>query len=373
VAPRIAIIADDFTSAMDGAGPFVASGAAEHAAVVMVEGRQVPDAELVSVDADTRSRPAAHASGLIETACAMVAGADVLYKTVDSTLRGHLPAEIETAWRETGRRRAVFAPAFPAAGRTTRDGRQFLDGADLAASSFARDGRQAVATGEIAALLEPLPSQRWTPGAAPPPEGVIAICDAETDADLDAIVASADDADVLWIGSPGLAQALARKHGRDGRRRPDVAAVDRVGIVIGSMHALNRIQLERLEDVLGDGVEHVASTGEAPAAPAAVAMAPLSDGPVTPDAASAVAAELARKARSLMEAGYGALVVTGGETARAIVAALDEPAVEVLDEPRPGIVRGRLGNGALLVTKAGGFGTADTFVDLFRLLTTGSG
>ena len=62
------------------------------------------------------------------------------------------------------------------------------------------------------------------------------------------------------------------------------------------MHAVNQIQLERLEDVLGDGVEHVASTGEGPAAPAAVAMAPLSDGPVTPDAASAVAADLAREA-----------------------------------------------------------------------------
>jgi len=372
MAPRIGIIADDFTSAMDGAGPFVASGAAGRAAVVMVEGGRAPDVELVSVDADTRSRPAAHASGLIETACAIVAGADVLYKTVDSTLRGYLPAEIETAWRATGRRRVVFAPAFPAAGRTTRDAHQLLDGVDLGQSSFARDGRQAVRTGEIAKLLEPLPSQPWVPGAAPPPDGVIAICDAATDDDLDAIVAAADDADVLWVGSPGMAQALARKHGRGGGP-PTTETVARVGIVIGSMHALNRIQLERLEDVLGDGVQHVASDGERPAAPAAVAMAPLSDGPVTPDAASAVAADLARQARSLMDAGYGALVVTGGETARAIVASLDKPSVEVLDEPRPGIVRGRLSNGTLLVTKAGGFGTAETFVDLFRLLTTGSG
>src|SRR5436190_1368011 len=64
--------------------------------------------------------------------------------------------------------------------------------------------------------------------------------------------------------------------------------------------------------------------------------------------------------------------VTGGETARAIVAGLDEPTVEVLDEPLPGIVRGRLNSGVLLITKAGGFGDAETFVDLYRLLTTGS-
>jgi uncharacterized protein YgbK (DUF1537 family) len=337
----------------------------------MVEAGHAPDAELVSVDADTRSRPAAHTQALIETASELVAAADVLYKTVDSTLRGYLAVEIETAWRVSGRRRAVFAPAFPAAGRTTKGGMQLLDGVDLGQSSFASDARQAVQTGEIARLLEPLSSQLWAPGDEPPPPGVIAICDAETDADLDAIVASADDADVLWIGSPGMAQALARKHARDAERQA-VEAVDRVGIVIGSMHALNRIQLERLEDVLGDGVEHLASTGEAPTAPAAVAMAPLSDGPVTPDAAAAVAADLAREAHALMAAGYGAVVVTGGETARAIVASLDEPTVEVLDEPRPGIVRGRLSTGVLLVTKAGGFGNAETFVDLYRLLTTGS-
>jgi D-threonate/D-erythronate kinase len=369
MAPRIGIIADDFTSAMDGAGPFVASGAVGTAVAVMVEAGHAPEAELVSVDADTRSRPASHAPALIETACAMVAGAEVLYKTVDSTLRGHLAAEIEMAWRTAGRRRVVFAPAFPAAGRTTRNGFQLLDGGDLAESSFARDGRQAVETGEIAKLLEPLPSQLWAPGSAPPPDGTIAICDAETDADLDAIVASVDDAEVLWIGSPGMAQALARKHARTGEARPAIAAVERVGIVIGSMHALNRIQLERLEDVLGDAVQHITSDAEAPTGPVAVAMAPLSDGPVTPDAAKVVAADLAQQARGLMDAGVGALVVTGGETARSLVASLDEPTVAVLDEPRPGIVRGRLANGAVLVTKAGGFGDADTFVELYRLLT----
>src|SRR3954454_20371583 len=335
MAPRIGIIADDFTSAMDGAGPFVASGAAGRAAAVMVEARHAPDSELVSVDADTRSRPAVHAPGLIETACAMVAGADVLYKTVDSTLRGYLAAEIEMAWRTSSRHRVVMAPAFPAAGRTTRGGLQLLDGVDLARSSFARDGRQAVQTGDIARLLAPLPSRLWRPGPPPPPAGTIAICDAGTDADLDEIVAAVDDAEVLWIGSPGMAQALARKHARGAVERGPIAPVERVGIVIGSMHALNRVQLERLEDRLGDDVHHVHSDGEAPNRAVSVALAPLSDGPVTPDAATGVAADLARQARSLMEHGAGAWSAPGGETAGAIVAGLDEPTVEVLDEPQP--------------------------------------
>ena len=56
---------------------------------------------------------------------------------------------------------------------------------------------------------------------------------------------------------------------------------------------------------------------------------------------------------------------------RAVVAGLDEPLVEVLDELAPGIVRGRIASGTMLVTKAGGFGDADTLVALYKHLTQG--
>lgn len=346
MALRIGIIADDFTSAMDGAGPFVAYRAVDRAAVV-VEGFAPPaDAELVSIDIDSRSRPAGESAGLSRAATLQVRDADVLYKTVDSTLRGHLPLEIEAAWKASGRRRVILAPAFPAGGRTTRDGVQYLDGVDLGASSFASDARQAVATGNIERLLAPLTG--------------VEIRNAETDDDLDAIVAAADDADVLWVGSPGLAHALARKQRRaNAAPRPPIAPIRRIAVIIGSMHAVNQTQLDRLREHLG------------PTTDVAFVTAPPVTAAVTAESARAVGDDLARQARDLLAAGYEGLIVTGGETVRAVVAGLDQPTVEVLDEPAPGIVRGRLASGAMLVTKAGGFGDADTLVALHRHLTAG--
>ncbi len=344
MALRIGIIADDFTSAMDGAGPFVAYLAVDRAAVLVEGFAAPPDAELVSIDIDSRSRPAGLAANLARGACLQLRDAQVLYKTVDSTLRGHLPLEIEAAWKASGRRRVILAPAFPAAGRTTRDGVQLLNGVDLGQSSFASDARQPVATGRIEQLLAPLTG--------------IEIHDAATDGDLDAIVASADDADVLWVGSPGLAHALARKHRRrDAAPRPPIAPIQRVAVIIGSMHEVNQTQLGRLREHLGAAHD------------VAIVTAPPASAPITPDSAKAVGDDLARQARALLDAGCEGLIVTGGETVRAVVAGLDQPTVEVLDEPAPGIVRGRLASGAILVTKAGGFGDADTLIGLHKHLT----
>ena len=362
MAIRIGIIADDFTSAMDGAGPFVASRAVDRASVV-VEGYAAPaDAELLSIDIDSRSRPEAEAGPLTTAACLQVRDAPVIYKTVDSTLRGHLAAEIHAAWTATGRRRIIFAPAFTAAGRTTRYGFQLLDGIDLAQSSFASDPRQAVPTGEIEVLLRPLPDDL--------PAGTLEICNASSDADLDAIVAAHDDADVLWVGSPGLAHALARKHRRENAAaRPPVAPIHHVAVIVGSMHAVNQVQLQRLYEYFGPGLQYLEAGGVIPHSPLLVVAAPPVSSPVTPDSAKAVGLDLARQARDLLTAGYEGLIVTGGETVRAVVAGLDQPTVEVLDEPEPGIVRGRLGNGAMLVTKAGGFGDTETLIGLYKHLT----
>jgi uncharacterized protein YgbK (DUF1537 family) len=367
---RIGIIADDFTSAMDGAGPFVKYRAVDRATVVVDGFAAPPGTELLSIDIDSRSRPAAEAAELARAACLQVRDAQVLYKTVDSTMRGHLALEIEAAWTASGRRRAIFAPAFPAAGRTTRDGVQLLDGVDLGESSFATDARQAVATGNIETLLSPLPARPGLHGIA----GTIEICDASSDDDLDAIVASAEDAEVLWIGSPGLAHALARKHREaNTANRLPIAPIHRVAVIIGSMHAVNQTQLQHLHSYLGPAILNVEVGGPIPDSPVVVVTAPPVSDAVTAEAARAVGGDLARQARALLAAGYEGLIVTGGETVRAVVAGLAEPTVEVLDEPAPGIVRGRLASGAMLVTKAGGFGDADTLIGLYKHLTEAGG
>jgi uncharacterized protein YgbK (DUF1537 family) len=68
------------------------------------------------------------------------------------------------------------------------------------------------------------------------------------------------------------------------------------------------------------------------------------------------------------------LVATGGDTAIAILAASDNPALQVLGDLMPGIPYARIrldGMALWLVTKAGGFGGRDTFRDVARRLRGG--
>ena len=88
--------------------------------------------------------------------------------------------------------------------------------------------------------------------------------------------------------------------------------------------------------------------------------------------AERVAADMARHTIEIARSAKAeALVATGGDTAIAILAASDNPALQVLGDLMPGIpyARIRLGGTSLwLVTKAGGFGGRDTFRDVARRL-----
>ncbi len=52
-------------------------------------------------------------------------------KKIDSTLRGNPGGELEAMMAAQGCRMAVVAPAYPAAGRHTRDGRCYVHGVPL--------------------------------------------------------------------------------------------------------------------------------------------------------------------------------------------------------------------------------------------------
>ncbi|NEB78145.1 hypothetical protein G3I40_23405, partial [Streptomyces sp. SID14478] len=78
---------------------------------------------------------------------------------------------------------------------------------------------------------------------------------------------------------------------------------------------------------------------------------------------------LAVRVRDLVAGGaVDALVLTGGETAAAVLAGLGADGFDLLDEPEPGIAQGLL-TGARripLVLKAGGFGDDATLLRLHR-------
>ncbi|MER6996789.1 four-carbon acid sugar kinase family protein [Streptomyces sp. NPDC000410] len=364
--PRVAILADDLTSAGDGAAPFRAAGFP--ARIGLADPDDVARAGGVAAfDLDTRGRTAEVAGAVTGAAARAVAGADVIVKTVDSTLRGHLAVEIEAALTASGRTTAVIAPAFPAQRRTTVGGVQLLGGRPVHETAFAHDPVRPVRCADLTVLI---------PGAVRGGAGArLVLADASSDRDLDELVAAVPDpGKVLWVGSPGLAAALARRLG-PGPGSPSPAsppARRRVLVVVGSLHPAGREQAARF--AARDTGARVCVTD-----PAAVERTrrelsgrgcALLHGPEGRTARS-VPDTLARAVVALAaHDAFDALVLTGGETARAVLLALGVREMELLGEPEAGIALGLLDSPRRLpvALKAGGFGDPDTLRRLAGLM-----
>src|SRR6266404_9236036 len=138
--PEVTIIADDLTGAADcgivfavaGLPTFVSFG---HLRTNVLDGWD--ETRVVAVDTDSRGLAVGAAVervlGAAREACRT--GSRVLYKKIDSTLRGNVGAEIEATHRAVvearGRALVILSPAFPSTGRTVRDGRVLVNGIPL--------------------------------------------------------------------------------------------------------------------------------------------------------------------------------------------------------------------------------------------------
>jgi D-threonate/D-erythronate kinase len=368
---QIAIIADDLTSACDGAAPFRAAGCPAY--VVFDPPRRGPlPSGVTAVDTDSRSKSAAPAARRAAAATLALAAADVLFKTVDSTLRGHIATEIDAVLAVSSKRTAVLAPAFPAQGRTTEHGVQHLAGQPVDRTWFAQDPGHPVRCADLLFLFPG--AVPVIPGHAPAGGGKLAelarridaaryaVADATSDTDLDQLTAAVPIGQVLWAGSPGLAAALARRLGpREPAPMQNVSA-RRVLFVIGSLHPASQEQLAWICSARAATAVSVLNGEAAERAEQRLARqaAVVLHGPTDQAAAGLpVPAMLAEVTARLAEArAFDALVITGGETARTVLLACGARGLELAGELEPGIPLGFADCPRRLpvVVKAGGFG-----------------
>lgn len=326
----VGILADDLTSAADGAGPFVMRGLA-----ASIGCGQLPTLEraICAVDSGARSVCASQAAARVSALTAQLASRDILYKTVDSTLRGHVAVELEAAFKASRRETLVFAPAFPAAGRTTVGGIQLVDGVPVAETVYGRDPLHPARRSALADLI--LPSI-----------GRVVMLDASTQDELDAkIAAQRDPETILWVGSPGMAGALSRLLAPGERPAGAVGlGTAEILVVIGSANPRSHRQAAALRGMAGVSV--LQGPGEREDDPAALL--------------NRIADEAVRRIRA---GSIGAVMATGGDTMEAIMQRLGIREFEVLRELEPGFPLGRAVLGAtplLLGMKAGGFGDDGT-------------
>jgi uncharacterized protein YgbK (DUF1537 family) len=421
--PKLAIIADDLTGASDTGAQFCKCGLRTS---VLFEGSISTfsqDADIVVLNTDSRAVPAAEAAGRVEEACRLLAnkGIGSLYKKIDSTLRGNIGSEILAAWGIFRPVATVIAPAYPQTGRTTVGGYQLLAGVPVSLSEMAHDLQAPASeafiprllTGDASGRAAVIPLQVVLAGAASIRRAMKKclaagvdwlICDAASDENLRHIVeAAAPFERILWVGSAGLAEQLARVDGGSGGVVTNNAFSCRsVLVVAGSVSAVTQSQIDyyarqagarrivldplaairtpraesgRLIGKAGPLIKRqsviLACPNDRQVIEAAVA-AGESIGMDVKEVSETIAAVLAEAAAALVERGVDGLFLTGGETAVSCCRALGATGIDLYREVVPGIPAGRLIGGPFaglpVVTKAGAFGGPGAIADAVDVL-----
>jgi uncharacterized protein YgbK (DUF1537 family) len=223
------ILADDLTGAADCAIAFGRRGRA--AAVTWGEFADAPEdcPPVLAYDVASRGLSAAAAAARYADVLARLSQPGrILFKKIDSTLRGQPAVETAAAIAhlkaQAGAAFGVFAPAFPATGRTTIEGRVLVNGSALEDTEVWRrdhtyqsaDLVEVLATtgirGEKISLADVRGGDLKSRFDKFADDGdVVAVCDAETEHDLHLIAQASLPLShtTLFIGSAGLAHALA--------------------------------------------------------------------------------------------------------------------------------------------------------------------
>jgi len=433
----IAIIADDLTGANDSGMQFAAHGLL----TTVFLGAPAEDLPLAGgaavIDTETRGLAPERVAPLVEAATRRVraAGISHVYKKIDSTMRGHVGLETDTAARALDADYIFLSPAFPAMKRTVEGGLLLVDGVPVDRTAIARDPGSPVTSADLVRLVAPHmprtvcltvstaeiadPETLRARLAAARAEGrVCAVFDARSDADLAAVAAfgarlSADEgAAILWTGSAGLAAQLPAAWGIPARppappelppaTRPPLLAVGSVNPVSvaqtdlaiemsGSMPAIlspdallgsradRDAEVARGIRLLRDRIEARAQALVLTTAHTRTDVDRTVDlakrlGMSRGGAGRRIAEGLAMVARSLLDDGLtDRLVTTGGDTARAIMDATGIAAMTVDGSIEPGIplMRAPGTPPRHIITKAGGFGSPEALLRAVTFMIEG--
>ncbi len=155
---ELAITADDFTGALDTAVQF--SRNSTGTAVMFYNDLDFSgisgEVRVVVIDTESRHVSPEEAASRVKEAVtkARACGVTHFYKKTDSVLRGNIGSELMAIMEAAGSRDLMFVPAYPDMGRTTREGRQYLNGVQLNETSFAKDPIDPVSDCDIANIIK---------------------------------------------------------------------------------------------------------------------------------------------------------------------------------------------------------------------------
>lgn len=137
---KIWVVADDLTGAAEIGGIALQFGLTARI-VLGKEWYRAVHENVVIIDTASRSYEPEQAKKAIRSVLSRhsLAEYDLLYKKVDSVLRGPVVAEVMALLTGSGFNRALMIPANPSRNRIIQDGRYFLDGAPVNETTFRDD------------------------------------------------------------------------------------------------------------------------------------------------------------------------------------------------------------------------------------------
>jgi uncharacterized protein YgbK (DUF1537 family) len=406
---RVLILADDLSGAADCGAAF--TGAGLSAIVALNDLGAEVHAEVLSIDLHTRSMKAGSAAE--QTARLVRKYAHdrdlLLFKKIDSTLRGHVGVELVAALdayrslhAHSGRATAVFAPAFPSIGRSTIDGFQLAHGRPLHEMEIWRlQGlshrsyiphmlhsvglKSALLPLEIVRSAQRMLVETMRLSAN---DADVLVCDAETEADLEAIARAsvALESRMIWVGSAGLAYHLPAAAGLTTAAVPDEIRLPPLTgpllFIIGSLSGKSNEQVrllsstsETLRISVPPGVllvgeesphwqEYERALVEAVEHNRDVVLGAGTEFQVKMSERPLLSAALARMTFRV-RAKVGALIAAGGETARTVLQSWGVTGLRLVGELGRGVpvsVTEDWTRRLLVITKAGDFGKPETLL-----------
>jgi uncharacterized protein YgbK (DUF1537 family) len=368
--PLCVLVADDLTGACDSGLEF-----AHHGLVTRVAFGKAPptaaDVVVISTNSRRLGPQAAAASVHAASANLLTQKNGIVFKKIDSTLRGNIIAECDALRESMGLSFGVIAPALPTQGRIVERGA--LKVQDIS-GSWSIDAREHLARQGVTPTLA-APRARITPNEfAAEIEALAAggskyvLCDAANERELQLIAAAlmVCPSRPMWIGSAGLAGCAAAALAARRAPRKSVRAIPPGPVIlcIGSDHPATNVQVAHFR---GRRACRVLEASAASAATISSALASDSQLILMIDTAAPDTARLNELFAAARAANVAAVLLTGGDTAELICRSVHAEQLllegELLSGVAYGHIEGGLLDGVAIATKSGGFGAEDCLLE----------
>lgn len=267
---RISVISDDLTGASDCGGQLVRFGL-NVSVVVQEHSETIHDYDAVIYNTDSRSVTGFEAYERVKKVCETIKSGpvDLVYKKIDSTMRGNIGAEINAIYDSFSPDFVIIAPAFPVNGRKVINGIHYLNHVKLENTEVANDPKTPVRDSEIKRLIENqskrkvehITFQEIHQGYDTFMDKLVycksnnisyITVDSVQESDLEKLVELIHQTDfsVVWVGSAGLMNYLPEIYGM--KQVPKTLSLpihhEPVLLVVGSVSEAGRFQLQHLLD-----------------------------------------------------------------------------------------------------------------------------